>query len=96
MTGFWNLLSNLAGRPSMLWKLCWLLFCLVVICLFGPQTLTRVIPYVLAGVLDSPQEMLTKARELGEIQWGRFTRIVLPLISWIVLAGALAGALLWH
>jgi len=89
MMGFWNVLGNLAGRPSMLWKLSWLLFCLVIICLFGPQTLTKIVPYVLAGALDSPDEMLTKAREFGEIQWSRFTRIVLPCVSWLVLTGTL-------
>jgi hypothetical protein len=94
MTDLWGLLSQLAGRPSTVWRLAWLFFCLVVMCLFGTQTLRKVVPYVLAGVQSEPLKALKALAELnqtaGQDEPGWFARIGLPLVSWLILVGVVA------
>lgn len=94
MTTLFGLLSKLADRPSTVWRLAWLMFCLIVVCLFGPRTLRWITPYVLAGVADTLTAPLlpeSRADELGNE--GKFATWVLPCISWLVLAGIVAWLL---
>ena len=92
MFGF---LSKLMDRPSTLWRLAWLVFCLIVVCFFGAQTLRRIAPYVLAGVGETPTPPLLPEGATGQAENdGRFATWVLPVTSWSILIGVLGFLLL--
>lgn len=89
------LLSKFADRPSTIWRLCWLLFCLTIMCFFGPRTLRRISPYVLAGVGETPTAPLLAASDAGRPDDdGWLATWVLPAISWLILAGVIAWLML--
>lgn len=86
------LIAKIAARPSVLWRLAWLLFCLLVLLLFGARTLQLITPSVIAGATGSSSKAVLSAApdpRLGE--FGPMATYVLPSIAWllIVVAGAL-------
>lgn len=88
-------LSKLADRPSTIWRLAWLMFCLIIVCFFGARTLRRIAPYVLAGIGDTPTARLLPEKAAGSPDDdGRFAVWVLPVMSWLVLGGAMAWFLI--
>lgn len=92
MTGLVALLSKLADRPSTIWRISWLAFCLIVVCLFGARTLRRIAPYVLAGVGHAPTPPLLPDETTGQQSEddGRFANLVLPAVCWSFVAAALS------
>jgi len=88
MTGLLAFLSKLADRPSVIWRLAWLIFCLLVVCLCGARTLRKIIPYVLAGVGEVPTAPLLPDGASGQLNEddGRFANWILPATSWVLLA----------
>jgi hypothetical protein len=80
------LIDKLAARPSTIFRLAWLTFCLLVICLAGAPTLRVVTPYVLAGLGESPAgsraSVMAEASAAQPATAGPFTTWILPLISW--------------
>lgn len=91
MNGFWTFVTKLADRPSTVWRLAWLIFCLLVVCLTGARTLRKIVPYVLAGVTEQPTgTALPKPAAADADDLGRFATWVLPTLSWLLLAGTAA------
>ena len=96
MTALFAFLSKLADRPSTVWRLSWLVFCLIVVSFFGARTLRRITPYVLAGVGDSPTApLLPEGTDNKPEDDGRFATWMLPAISWIILTGILSWLLIY-
>jgi hypothetical protein len=94
MTGLLALLSKLIDRPSTVWRLAWLTFCLIVLCLCGAKPLPKIVSSVLIGVREPQTSPGTDEHE--ELQdAGPIANFVLPIIFWSILA-AVATALLWH
>jgi hypothetical protein len=90
-------LSKLAGRPSTVWRLAWLAFCLLVVCLLGARTLRKIVPYVLAGVGDKPAAPLLPEGARGQPEDdSQFANWILPVLGWLVLAGLLLLIFLQH
>jgi hypothetical protein len=95
MAQLFAFLSRLADRPSTIWRIAWLLFCLIVLCFFGARTLRRIAPYVLAGIGKTPTAPLLPAGSPAQQEDdGKFATFVLPIICWIVLTSALAWLLI--
>ncbi|MGI5245406.1 hypothetical protein [Dactylosporangium sp. CA-139066] len=91
MTGLLALVEKLATRPSTVWRLSWLAFCLLVICYAGAPTLRRVAPYILAGIGDKPSAPLLPKKDEREADTndGWFLTWGLPVIAWAVTAALL-------
>lgn len=82
--------SKLIDRPSTVWRLAWLLFCLVIICFGGSRTLRKVTPQVLAGItLDSSPAKNQSVLTMPQEEDGKFATWILPLIAWAILVGIL-------
>ena len=95
MSNLFGFLSKLVDRPSTLWRLAWLAFCLIIVSFFGAQTLRRIVPYVLAGVGDAPTAPLLPEGSAGQLENdGRFATWVLPATSWSILIGVVGFLLL--
>ncbi|MFF5081602.1 hypothetical protein ACFY36_31525 [Actinoplanes sp. NPDC000266] len=85
MAEFWALMHKVLARSSTVWRLLWLVFCLVVICLAGAPALRWVVPYVLAGIGDQPSTpLLPKKADAEPPPVGPFLTWVLPTIFWIL------------
>lgn len=81
MNEFWALLTRIAGRPSILWRALWLVFCLIVLCFAGLGTFRKIVPYVLAGIPDrgaASRLPATAEADRTEI----FANWILPGMSW--------------
>jgi hypothetical protein len=83
MTEFWALLGQFVGRPSLVWRLAWLVFCLVVMVLFGARTLYEIAPSVLAGATGTAPKATPSPRDFG-----RLVTWVLPTVVWIFIVVA--------
>lgn len=74
-----------ASAPlSLAWRLAWLVFCLVTLCLFGARTFRRIVPYVLAGITERARPPVDSAPADGDsglVTW------VLPGVTWSLLIG---------
>lgn len=91
----WDLLRALTDHAATIWRLLWLIFCFLVLCLFGPRALSWIVPYVLAGVQEDKTESIlagVKGNQLNDVGW--FVTI-LPVLTWLALIGAV-GYLLLH
>jgi hypothetical protein len=97
VNGFWAFVTRLAGRPSTVWRLAWLTFCLLVVCLAGARTLRKIVPYVLAGVADRPTgTALPKQTTTDTDDLGTFATWVLPALSWMLLTAAATLVLIYR
>jgi hypothetical protein len=93
MSSLLAFLSKLADRPSTVWRVAWLVFCLTVLCFFGTQTLQKVTPYVLAGIGGEPAApLLPEGVKDAVKEDSPFTTWILPVVSWTILAGLIAAA----
>ena len=87
------LVSKVASRPSTVWRLAWLVFCLLVLCFFfGAATLGRIVPYVLAGVDERPRRQQAVAS--GESDDGSRVAWALPCLAWSAMIVLVAWAVL--
>jgi|SRR5579875_1652309 len=93
--GPFGFLSKLAGRPSTVLGLAWLLFLLVVMCFFGMKTLRQICPYALAGINEKTRSPASREGETADQSGKQSNRDsplvtwVVPLISWTILASFL-------
>ena len=94
MSELWVLLGKFAGRPSLLWRLAWLVFCLVVMVLFGARTLYEITPSVIAGATGSPPKSTPSSTPVAR-DFGPLVTWVLPILVWVFLAGT-AYFVLWR
>lgn len=84
MAEFLALLAKVAGRPSLMWRLAWLVFCLVVLMLFGARTLELITPSVMAGATGSPS-VRTRPVEVAH-DFGPLATWILPTVAWLFIA----------
>ncbi|MEU7652473.1 hypothetical protein AB0C41_10705 [Micromonospora taraxaci] len=83
------LVAKIAARPSVLWRLAWLLFCLLVLLLFGARTLQLITPSVIAGATGSPQKAVLSTSPNSRLEdFGPMATYVLPSIAWLLIAAA--------
>ncbi|WP_147437330.1 hypothetical protein [Micromonospora musae] len=83
------LIAKIAARPSLSWRLAWLVFCLLVLLLFGARTLQLITPSVIAGATGSSSKAAPSASpdsRLGD--FGPMATYVLPSIAWLMIASA--------
>jgi hypothetical protein len=85
------IVGKLVDRPSTVWRLAWLLFCLVVLCLFGARTLRRIVPFVLIGIAE-PKEHPTDIGVADDD--GHVADWILPAACWVLVSGVVAALLL--
>lgn len=84
------LIAKIAARPSVLWRLAWLVFCLLVLLLFGARTLQLITPSVIAG--SSSKAVLSALPDPRLEDFGPMATYVLPSIAWLLIIAA--GAIL--
>jgi hypothetical protein len=90
MTALTALLSEFAERPSIIWRLAWLVFFPVVMCLFGAPALRRIIPHVLTGISGAQAGPVPTIGEADQSKDNsRLATWILPLISWAIPTGVL-------
>jgi hypothetical protein len=95
MSEFWALLGQFAGRPSLVWRLAWLVFCLVVMVLFGARTLYEITPSVISGATSSaPKSTPSSAPAQGN--FGPLVTWVLPTLVWVFLLAGTTYFALWR
>jgi hypothetical protein len=66
----------------MTWRLAWLTFCLLIVCLAGTRTLKGIAPYVLAGIGDRPAANSRKAGRVRPVAESGLANWVLPTSAW--------------
>jgi len=90
VNAFLMLVEKLATRPSITWRLAWLIFCLLATCLAGSSILPRVFPYVIAGLTDQPfPRLLILATGQSRANDGWFLTWGLPAFTWSILSAVL-------
>jgi hypothetical protein len=92
---FWALLGQFIGRPSLLWRLAWLVFCLVVMVLFGARTLSEIAPSVISGATSSPPKSTPSATPVPR-NFGPLVTWILPALVWIFILAGTAHYFLWR
>lgn len=88
--GPFGFLSKLAGRPSTILGLAWLLFCLAVMLFFGAKTLSQIYWYALSGMNDKSSSAAPEEKSGRPPLWdNHLVNWVIPIISWAILASFL-------
>jgi hypothetical protein len=89
-TSLLALVEKLAARPSIVWRLAWLAFCLLIVCLAGAPTLRGIAPYVLAGVdgRRTAHSRTANPTEPERVVDSRLASWVLPAIAWSLISAS--------
>lgn len=82
-------IAKIAARPSVLWRLAWLVFCLLVLLLFGARTLQLITPSVIAGATGSSSKAApSPSPDSRPGEFGPMATYVLPSVAWLLIAAA--------
>ncbi|MGW8645740.1 hypothetical protein [Micromonospora aurantiaca (nom. illeg.)] len=83
------LIAKIAARPSVLWRLAWLVFCLLVLLLFGARTLQLITPSVIAGATGSSSKAVPSSSPNSQLgDFGPLATYILPSVAWLLIGAA--------